>query len=123
MKFICYLFIPVLLFPAVVIADPADILDVDIKAERDSRYSFSVTVGHADSGWEHYADRWEILAPDEQFIAARTLRHPHVNEPEFTRTLGYLPIPEEITAVIIRAHCSRDGYGGKTLSVSLPQGE
>ena len=117
------LFIPVLLIPVTGIADPANILDVEIHAEGNSRFSFSVTVGHMDSGWDHYADRWEILTPEGQFIAARTLRHPHVNEPVFTRDLGYLPIADEITEVVIRAHCSRDGYGGETRSVFLPQAE
>ena len=26
--------------------------------------SFTVTVRHADGGWEHYANRWDVVGPD-----------------------------------------------------------
>jgi hypothetical protein len=46
-------------------------------------YRFSVTVRHADEGWDHYADRWEVLTSDGTLLATRTLYHPHVNEQPF----------------------------------------
>lgn len=104
-------------------ADNADVLDADIRDEGDSRFTFTVTVRHNDTGWDHYADRWEILTLDDQIIAARVLRHPHTGEQPFTRSLPYVPIPDEITRVKFRAHCSRDGYVGNTLEKALPAGE
>jgi len=111
------------LFTQTVIADNADVIAADIQYEGESRYSFSVTVSHNDSGWDHYADRWEILTTDDRIIAARVLRHPHVREQPFTRPLSYIPVPEGINRVKFRAHCSRDGYVGKTLEKRLPERE
>lgn len=101
-------------------ADNADVLDADIQYESGSRYSFSVTVRHNDTGWDHYADRYEILTPDDRIIAARVLRHPHVQDQPFTRDLRYIPVPDGINRVKIRAHCSRDGYVGAMLEKQLP---
>ena len=49
--------------------------------------------GAADSGWDHYANRWEVLEPEGQVIATRTLLHPHVDEQPFTRSLSGIHIP------------------------------
>ena len=43
-----------------------------------------VTVQHADTGWDHYADAWEVLAPDGTVLGTRTLLHPHTDEQPFT---------------------------------------
>ena len=48
-------------------------------------WSFDVTVAHNDEGWDHYADWWRILDPDGNELARRVLRHPHLDEPPFTR--------------------------------------
>lgn len=113
----------VLIPPQAAIADKADVLDADIRHEGDSRYTFSVTVSHTDTGWDHYVDRWEILTMDDQVFTGRVLRHPHVNEPSFTRSLHFISVPDEIDRVRIRAHCSRDGFGGKTLEIQLPKSD
>ena len=39
-------------------------------------YSFSTTVAHADTGWKHYADKFEVLAPDGAVLGTRILVHP-----------------------------------------------
>jgi hypothetical protein len=102
-----------------VFAEKADVLYIEIKNEGNTRYSFTVTIQHNDSGWDHYADRWEILTLDEKILAARILRHPHLHEQPVTRSLDFIPIPEITESIIVRAHCSRDGYGGKQVSVTL----
>ena len=38
-------------------------------------YTFSVTVAHADSGWKHYADKFEVLAADGTVLETRILYH------------------------------------------------
>ncbi len=92
---------------------------VDVKVECNSSCTFSVTLQHADEGWNHYADHWLILDKDEQVIAARKLMHPHVKEQPFTRSLSYIEIPDEITEVTIRAHCSVDNYSGKDMTLII----
>ena len=91
-----------------------------VRGSRDQGYRIEVTVRHADEGWEHYADRWEVLSPDGTVLATRVLRHPHVEEQPFTRSLSGVRIPEGIDEIIVRAHDSRDGYGGRSLRVKLP---
>ena len=102
-------------------AGEADVIGVELKKIGDNTYHFSVTVSHNDEGWEHYADKWEILAPDGQVLGTRTLLHPHVDEQPFTRSLSPVEIPEGITEVTIRAHDLVHEYGGKVMRVMLPQ--
>lgn len=101
-------------------AGEADVVGVDVRKESTGTYRFDVAVKHADEGWGHYADAWEILGSDGAIIAVRVLAHPHVNEQPFTRTLGGVKIPEGIDLVTIRAKDSVHGYGGKEMSVVLP---
>ena len=83
-------------------------------------YSFSVTVAHADTGWKHYADKFEILTPDGKVLATRVLYHPHVGEQPFTRGLGNVSIPAAITSVIVRAWDNVHKAGEETFTVKLP---
>lgn len=102
-------------------AGEADVIGVKVKKIGDNTYQFDVTVLHHDEGWEHYADKWDILAPDGQVLGTRTLLHPHVDEQPFTRSLSGVKIPAGITEVTIRAHDSVHAYGGKVIQVTLPQ--
>jgi hypothetical protein len=99
-------------------AGEADVLQV--KANRlGNAWTFSVTVQHADEGWEHYADRWEVLTPEGKLLATRILAHPHVGEQPFTRSLSGIEIPEGVSEVVVRARDSVHGYGGSELQVQL----
>lgn len=98
----------------------ADILKVDVDCDGASTCRFSVTVRHADEGWDHYANKWEILDADGEVIAVRELAHPHDNEQPFTRSLGGVEIPAGLDRVTVRAHDSVHAYGGKELVVDIP---
>ena len=102
-----------------VIAGEADVTDVEANCDAESGCDFHVTVRHADEGWEHYADRWEVLTLDGEVLGTRELAHPHDNEQPFTRSLRGVRVPEGVDEVILRARDSRHGYGGETMSVSL----
>lgn len=99
----------------------ADVLKADVDCDSDDVCRFSVTVEHADEGWDHHADKWEILSPEGTVIAVRELAHPHEAEQPFTRSLGNVGIPDGLTTVTIRAHDSVHGYGGAELVVDLPR--
>jgi len=101
-------------------AGDADVLDVDVSCNSDAKCRFDVTVKHDDEGWEHYADRWEVLSPDGEILATRVLVHPHDNEQPFTRSLANVSIPSDLSEVVVRAHCLQDEYGGKEFAVELP---
>ncbi len=83
-------------------------------------YSFSVTVAHADTGWKHYADKFEILTPDGKVLGTRVLYHPHVDEQPFTSGLGNVSIPAGITSVIVRAWDNVHKAGEETFTIKLP---
>jgi hypothetical protein len=101
-------------------AGEADVVEVKGKRIAGDTYSFDVTVRHADEGWEHFANKWEVTAPDGTVLGTRILAHPHIDEQPFTRSLSGVKIPENITEVTIRAHDLVHKYGGKSMKVKLP---
>lgn len=103
------------------VADEADVLAVDITAQGNGTYRFDVTVRHADEGWDHYADGWEILTEDGTRLGYRKLHHPHVNEQPFTRSLSGVEIPDGVDRVIVRAHDSVHEWGGAEVTVAVPR--
>ena len=89
-------------------------------------WTFYVTVQHPDTGWEDYADGWDVLTldgtvikPDPNSPFTRLLTHPHVNEQPFTRSQSGIVIPDDVTQVRVRAHELVDGYGGREVVVDL----
>ncbi|MGI9437715.1 MAG: hypothetical protein ACR2Q4_23285 [Geminicoccaceae bacterium] len=98
----------------------ADVVGVEVRKSGDGSYGFDVTVAHGDEGWDHYADAWDVVAPDGTVLGTRILAHPHENEQPFTRSLGGVAIPEGITEVTLRAKDSVHDYGGAEMTVSLP---
>jgi len=114
-------FFLLLLLTKVVYAGEADVIAVEAKQMGVNLYRFEVTVRHDDAGWKYYADKWDVVAPEGEVFGSRTLRHPHVDEQPFTRSLSGIKIPERIQQVTIRAHCSVHGNGGKVVTVDLPR--
>ena len=102
-------------------AGEADVVGVEAVAEGAGTWRFHVTVAHGDIGWRHYADKWDVVAPDGAVLGTRVLLHPHEAEQPFTRSLGGVYIPAGIDEVVLRAHDSQHGYGGKELTVELPK--
>jgi len=102
------------------VAGEADVVDVEIIALGDNQYRINTTVLHADAGWDHYADRWDVVAPDGTVLGSRVLAHPHDNEQPFTRSLT-LMIPAGIASVTIQANDSVHELGGKTMTVDVPR--
>ncbi len=83
-------------------------------------WQFDVTLSHADTGWDDYADGWRVLNTDGTELGMRVLHHPHVNEQPFTRSLSGVEIPKEVKEITVRAHDSVHLYGGKSVTVTLP---
>lgn len=99
------------LFPLEVLADAPVVQD----AWLDGRV-VHVTLTHPDTGWEHYADGWEVLNADGARLGLRELVHPHVDEQPFTRSLTLGVDPPE-GPLYIRARCLVDGWNTDTTSV------
>jgi len=107
-------------------AGNADVTFVQASQAADGTWTFSVTVEHPDTGWEDYADGWDVVTPDGQVLKhnpddafTRVLLHPHENEQPFTRSQGGIAIPEGVSQVRVRAHDLVDGYGGQEVVVDL----
>ena len=115
----CLLFFFFLVAPNYATAGVADVVDAKAVCNQKATCDFTVTVRHEDSGWEHYANQWEILSLDGEVLGVRVLHHPHVNEQPFTRALSGVPIPPSIKMVKIRARDSVHGYGGKEVVLEL----
>jgi hypothetical protein len=103
--------------PSPASAGEADVVHAKARCNSDSICSFDVTVRHADIGWTHYANNFEVLGPDGQVLGERVLRHLHVHDQPFTRTLAGFYIDPAITRVTLRARDSEHGYGGKEFAV------
>lgn len=104
----------------------ADVTYVKAVQAADGTWTFHVTVSHPDTGWEDYADGWDVitpegtvLKPDPESPFTRLLLHPHVDEQPFTRSQSSIAIPEDMTQVRVRAHDLVDGYGGREVIVDL----
>lgn len=101
-------------------AGEADVTNVAVTKTGPVTYRFDVTVQHADTGWDHYADKWEVVAPDGTVLGTRTLHHPHVEEQPFTRS-HIVTVPDDVKSVIVRAGDSVHELGGKEVEVTLPE--
>lgn len=102
------------------LAGDAAITEVDIKPVGNGIYQVSVTIAHADTGWDHYADRWDVLDEAGNLLGSRVLAHPHVNEQPFTRSLR-VEIPAGVMMVTIVASDSVHGDNKETVTAEIPK--
>ncbi len=101
------------------VAGCANVVEADIELSGDT-YRVSATILSADTGWEKYADAWEVRSPDGTVLGTRILAHPHVDEQPFTRSLSGVDIPTGVMDVEIAARDSVVGFCGETVSVAVP---
>jgi hypothetical protein len=104
----------------------ADVEHVRAVQASDDSWTFYVTVRHPDTGWEDYADGWDVLTPDGTVIKpdpsspfTRLLLHPHETEQPFTRSQSGIVIPPDVNQVRVRVHDLVDGFGGREVIVDL----
>lgn len=102
-------------------AGQTEVINVDVRKLGTEQFNFTVTLRHADSGWEHYANKWEVVDSDGNIYGTRILHHPHVNEQPFTRSLSHVVIPRNIRSIIIRGYDSIHGKGEQEYKVELPK--
>jgi len=100
-------------------ANEVEIVNVSFRHTGGGNWSVDVTLRHADTGWDQYADAWRVLADDGKVLGTRTLVHPHVDEQPFTRSLGGVAIPAGMTTVYVEAHDSVHGWSPQRVQVNL----
>ncbi len=104
----------------------ADVTFVRAVQTGEGVWTFHVTVEHPDTGWDDYADGWDVVLPDGSVVLpnpddpfTRLLLHPHETEQPFTRSQSNIAIPSDVTEVTVRAHDLVDGFGGEEVVVDL----
>jgi hypothetical protein len=97
--------------------------DVEIQnvyiQQQGSSWRADVTLKHADTGWEHYADAWRLVDVSGKLIGIRVLYHPHVNEQPFTRSLDNIKIPSGTDIIFVEAHDKQHGWSPQRVRVDL----
>ncbi|MCP4996182.1 MAG: hypothetical protein GY934_20745 [Gammaproteobacteria bacterium] len=108
-----------LLFTAAALAGDVEIIEATAHTTGNSNYRIDVTLHHADTGWDHYADGWRVLSDSGNQLGERILHHPHVNEQPFTRSLSGLKIPNTVQYIEIQAHDNVHGNSKASYRINL----
>jgi hypothetical protein len=103
-----------------VFAGEVEIVNATARQHGDN-WTVSVTLRHADEGWDHYANRWQVFGPDGALLGSRVLVHPHVDEQPFTRSLSGIAIPADVNRVTIKASDTVHGVSSQTFDLELPR--
>ncbi len=112
------LFVLALVSGSVAFAGEVKIVAADFNNTGDQHWAVSVTLKHADSGWDHYADDWRIVDANGKVIANRVLAHPHIDEQPFTRSQSHIRLPDS-GVIYLEAHDKRHGWARQRLSVDM----
>jgi len=119
-----FLFIFYSFYEGASFAGEVDVIDVKLSiigaknSAGDQKYRIDVTLKHGDTGWDHYANAWQVFDEKGDMIGERVLYHPHVEEQPFTRSL-VLTISKDVKAIVIKGQDSVHGLGGVEKVVQL----
>lgn len=107
--------------PSLSYAGDVQIIDVLVK-QRGQSWNIRVMLQHEDTGWEHYADAWRVVAEDGKVLGKKLFQGPHVEEQPFARSLN-LKIPRSIHKFYIEAHDSVHGWSINKVHINLDMQE
>ncbi|MDX1434802.1 MAG: hypothetical protein R3286_20345 [Gammaproteobacteria bacterium] len=103
-------------YPA--LAGEVSIVHASFRQLAPGEWQVDVTLRHADTGWDHYADAWRVVDEQGEVLGTRTLYHPHVDEQPFTRGHG-MRIPAATRRVRVEARDKVHGWSPDRLPVDL----
>lgn len=107
-----------LLLASSVFASDVEIVKV-VLTKHTGTWRADVTLNHADTGWNHYADAWRLVDEKGNEVGKRTLYHPHVNEQPFTRSLNDFQIPTNTKILFVEAHDLNRGWSKNKVRVDM----
>lgn len=113
-----YLVIISLLLTTSAFANDVEIVKVELTS-KNGTWRADVTLKHADTGWDHYADAWRLVDEKGNEIGKRTLYHPHVNEQPFTRSLSSFHIAEDKKIIFVEAHDKKHGWSPNKVKIDM----
>ncbi len=94
---------------------------VGVEADRNgSAYSFAVTVSSPYDTPDRYADAFRVRGEDGAVFGVRELTHDHAAEQPFTRQTT-VEIPDEVDEITVEGRDQVSGYGGDTVTVTVPR--
>ena len=97
-----------------------DVVSVKVTPRSAGVFDFDVTVSSPYDTPQRYADAIRVVAKPNVVLGERILFHDHADEQPFTRDLHGVKIPSSIRAVTVQARDKANGYGGRTVEVTLP---
>lgn len=101
-------------------AEAPKVVSASILQEGDG-WTVSVRISHPDSGWDHYASGWQVLAPDGTVLGLAEITHPHLDgEPILEELTGVHP-PAGADHLMIRVRCTLDGWSARAFRLDLGQ--
>lgn len=88
-------------------------------------WTVNVTLAHADTGWDHYANAWRLVTESGRELASRALYHPHTDGKPFTDIHTNITIPATENILYVEACDSVHGWSKQRIRVDLrqPKGE
>ncbi len=93
----------------------AHVLATTFEKTADSTYTVTTTVRHNDTGWDNYADAFEVKGDDVD-NGLRVLTHPHETEQPFTRSQSGVVASG---LVYVEAKDNVEGLGGSKIYLDL----
>ncbi len=82
-------------------------------------WNLDVTVHHPDAGSDHMLDSISIFTPDEAQLVTADIPMPSIGAKQVTIQLKGIDIPEGVEYIIIRGHCSTDGWTHEGIIIAL----
>ncbi len=102
-------------FPAVV-----NVKATAAQSSQAGAYDFAVTISSPYDSPERYADGWRVQTKAGKVLGEMKVGHDHATEQPFTRDQSDVAIPQGVDSVVVEGHDLKNGYGGKTATVTLP---
>lgn len=118
---ISYIVSILFMLPLNVFSTPVEIISATTDCNAKRQCVFNVTLKHNDTGWKHYANKWQVLNSEGKVLITRVLFHPHVNEQPFTRSSARTFIANNITQLIIKAGDLPNGINSQPYILKLPK--
>ena len=98
----------------------ADVVAVQVRPHGSGRFDFDTTISSPYDTPQRYADAFRVMSSDGVVFGERILWHDHASEQPFTRDLYGVDIQAGVKRVIVQVRDLKYGYGGKTVTVTLP---
>ncbi|QWC84353.1 hypothetical protein KLP28_12310 [Nocardioidaceae bacterium] len=97
-----------------------EVRSIELTPAGQGTYDVAVTISSPYDSPERYADGWRVMDQDGEVLGVHELTHDHADEQPFTRTQYALEIPADVDEVTVEGRDLRNGFGGGTRTVDVP---